>query len=427
MRIAMVSEHASPLAVLGGQDAGGQNVHVAALSRALATRGHQVRVYTRRDDPRLAPYLPFAPGVEVVHVPAGPARQIPKDDLLEHMAAMGRWIAQDWHYRGAPDLVHAHFWMSGLATDIAVRAERSRPATAITFHALGAVKRRHQGANDTSPQARVGIERGLVHRMDAVIATCTDELAELLAQGADPRRLHVVPCGVDPATFTPHGPRLVPWSPGSHRLLCLGRLVERKGIQTAIEALAGVPDAELVVAGGPDGTQLDDDSDVARLRQVARAVGVSARVRFVGRVDPGPAAALLRAADLVLAVPWYEPFGIVPLEAMACGTTVVASAVGGMLDTVEHAVTGEHVPPRDPQALADCVNALLARPDELTRRGRRSVKRITGQFSWQHVAATTEAVYAEVLRVDQMAGPAIDLRAAAGRPATGPVRRKEAR
>ncbi|HEX8495746.1 MAG TPA: glycosyltransferase [Actinomycetales bacterium] len=402
MRIAMVSEHASPLALLdgqlggqlGGQDAGGQNVHVAALSQALAARGHEVVVYTRRDDPALPACQPFAPGVEVVHLDAGPPLPLPKDDLVDHVPAMGAAIAADWALRGVPDVVHAHFWMSALATGIAVRSlpvGARRPRTAVTFHALGAVKARHQGVLDTSPPQRVAAEQAVMQEVDAVVATCSDEVAELLAQGADPHRLHVVPCGVDLLTFTPEGRRLVPWSPDVARLLVLGRLVERKGVDTAIAALADVRDAELVVAGGS--ADAGSDPDVTRLRAAAHEAGVTDRVRFVGRVDPQDAAALMRAADLVVTVPWYEPFGIVPLEAMACGTPVVASEVGGMLDTVQDGVTGVLVPPRDPAALATAVTDLLGRPGELVRRGRAAAEHVAATYGWDRVAADTEAVY----------------------------------
>ena len=152
MRIAMVSEHASPLAVLGGQDAGGQNVHVAALSRTLAGRGHDVTVYTRRDDPHLPERTQLCAGVQVVHVPAGPASAISKDDMAPFMPQLGHWLARDWRRRGVPDVVHAHFWMSGHATTIAVdqlaAAGAGVPCTAITFHALGRIRRVHQGAAD---------------------------------------------------------------------------------------------------------------------------------------------------------------------------------------------------------------------------------------------------------------------------------------
>jgi glycosyltransferase involved in cell wall biosynthesis len=260
-----------------------------------------------------------------------------------------------------------------------------------------------------------------MRQLDAVVATCADEVTELLGQGADPRRLHVVPCGVDLTTFTPSGPRQVPWSPGTGRLLVLGRLVERKGVDTAIAALADIPGAELVIAGGPALSRLDDDPDVARLRAVAAAAGVAGRVRFVGRVGPAEAAALMRAADLVLAAPWYEPFGIVPLEAMACGTPVVASAVGGMLDTVEHGVTGVQVRPRDPVGLATAVRRLLANPAERSVLGRTAARRVAERYSWQQVADDTEAVYAQLLGAGH---PAL---AQASGPASAPARHEEAR
>jgi D-inositol-3-phosphate glycosyltransferase len=266
----------------------------------------------------------------------------------------------------------------------------------VTFHALGVVKRRHQGVHDTSPEQRLAIEQQLVRDLDAVVATCRDEVSELLALGADPQRLHVVPCGVDVDRFTPRGTHRSPWTLGATRLLCLGRLVERKGIETAIEALRLLPEAELVVAGGPAADDLSDDADVQRLRECARRVGVTGRLHLVGRVAPDDAAALLRAADVLLAVPWYEPFGIVPLEAMACATPVVASAVGGMIDTVDPGVTGAHVPPRDPEAVARAVRELAGRPEHLRAVGAAGARRVRGRYAWSQVAEETEAVYEQL-------------------------------
>jgi D-inositol-3-phosphate glycosyltransferase len=392
MRIAMVSEHASPLAVLGGEDAGGQNVHVAALARALADRGHEVTVYTRRDSLELRERDQLAPGVQVVNVPAGPARQVPKDLLLPYMPQLARYMAADWSTQ-PPDVVHAHFWMSGLAAGMAVRSLPHDIPTIQTFHALGSVKRRFQGANDPSPPERLGIEADLLRQMTAVIATCRDEVRELLALGADAERLHVVPCGVDLDRFTPAGPTLSPWSDGKQRLLSLGRLVERKGVDSAIDALRDLPLAELVIAGGPDFGDLDFDRDARRLRARAESRGVQRQVRLIGRVDAANAAALMRAASVVLSVPWYEPFGIVPLEAMACGTPVVASAVGGMLDTVRPGRTGQLVPARDPKAIAAVVDDLFARPELLQHMGIEAAEHVSSRYSWTRVAAETEEIY----------------------------------
>jgi glycosyltransferase involved in cell wall biosynthesis len=263
----------------------------------------------------------------------------------------------------------------------------------VTFHALGRVKRRHLGDLDPSPPERVAVERRVARAADAVVATCRDEVAELLDDGADPARLHVVPCGVELERFGTDGPRSGPWRPGTVRLLSVGRLVERKGVETLVEALALLPDAELVVAGGPPRHELGTDPHVRRLRAAGERAGVLSRLHVVGRVPHEQAAGLMRAADVVVTVPWYEPFGIVPLEAMACGTPVVASAVGGMLDTVEDGVTGLLVPPRDAPALARALRRLVADPQVLARFGAAAAAAVSDRYSWQAVAEATERVY----------------------------------
>ncbi|HEX7292446.1 MAG TPA: glycosyltransferase, partial [Conexibacter sp.] len=200
MKVAMVSEHASPLAALGGVDAGGQNVHVAALAAEMGRQGAHVTVHTRRDDPRLPQRVRLAHGAVVDHVPAGPAAPIPKDELLPHMDAFAADLAAQWREE-RPDVVHAHFWMSGHAALTAAR-ELGIPVVQ-TFHALGVVKRRYQGEMDTSPAERIGIEREILQRADHVVATCSDEVFELVRIGGARGRLTVVPCGVDLDLFTP--------------------------------------------------------------------------------------------------------------------------------------------------------------------------------------------------------------------------------
>jgi glycosyltransferase involved in cell wall biosynthesis/phosphoheptose isomerase len=390
----MVSEHASPLAALGGVDAGGQNVHVAALAAAVARRGVEVVVYTRRDDPDLPARVSMAPGVEVHHVDAGAPAPIPKDELLPHMATFADRLEADWR-REPPDAVHSHFWMSGWAA-LRSAAPLGIPV-AHTFHALGVVKRRYQGERDTSPPERIGIERDLVRRVDRIVATCTDEVFELIRMGAPSGRVNVVPCGVDLELFVPDGPS-VPRTPGASRLLCIGRLVERKGIGNVISSLAGVPGAELIVAGGPDRDRLGEDPEARRLSELAHEAGVADRVRLSGRLERHEVPPLLRSADAVVSVPWYEPFGIVPLEAMACGVPVVASAVGGMIDSVVDGVTGVHVPPRDPERLATTLADLLADPERRAEYGRAGVERARRLYDWNRVAAASLDVYERVRR-----------------------------
>jgi glycosyltransferase involved in cell wall biosynthesis len=392
MRIDLVSEHASPLAAIGGVDAGGQNVHVAALAAGLAHRGHVVTVHTRRDDDALPERVVTADGYDVAHVPAGPPRELPKDQLLPHMAQFARVLREQW-IAAPPDVVHAHFWMSGLAC---VEAAADLPTVVLqTFHALGSVKRRHQGAADPSPASRIDLERGLCGDVDHVVATCSDEVFELRRLGLPHDRATIVPCGVDTSAFTPHGP-VAPRN-DRPRLLILGRLVERKGQDDAVRALRAVPDAELVIVGGPPPDGIDADPEVRRLRAIAAEEGVADRLVFAGAVPRADVPAWVRSADVVLAVPWYEPFGITPLEAMACGRPVVATAVGGLVDTVVGGVTGDLVPPRDPARLGEVLAALLADDERRAAYGAAGVHRARARYGWSRVVADTEAVYRQVL------------------------------
>jgi glycosyltransferase involved in cell wall biosynthesis len=390
MRIAMVSEHASPLAALGGVDAGGQNVHVAALATALARRGHQVTVYTRRDDPDLPESVQMLPGVRVVHVPAGPAEPVPKDDLLPHMPAFGHWLGEHLAATGVPDVVHSHFWMSGLA----VLASGTTAPLVHTYHALGTVKRRYQGDKDTSPAGRIEAETRIGTAVDLVVATCRDEVRELVAMGVPPDGVDVVPCGVDVHQFSPEGEQ-APRRDGMRRLVYVGRLVERKGVDTVVRVLPRLPGTELVVVGGSSDQEADP---VARgLRELAEDLGVADRLDLRGPVARGDVPGLIRSADAVVAVPWYEPFGIVPLEAAACGRPLVGSRVGGLLDSVAERRTGLLVPPRDPDALAEALQVLLDDATLNQRMGREARRRAEELFSWEQVARSTEHAYRSVI------------------------------
>ena len=386
----MVSEHASPLAVLGGVDAGGQNVHVAALAGALVRGGDRVVVHTRRDDPGLARRVTVC-GVEIDHVDAGPPVEVPKDELLPYMPAFADQLREQWAH-DRPDVVHSHFWMSGLA---ALTAARDLEIPVVhTFHALGTVKRRHQAAADTSPARRVALEGMLARSMARIVATCSDEVFELLRMGADRRRITVVPCGVDLGRFGPEGP--VEPRGDRHRLVAACRLVERKGLADAVSALTELGDTELVVAGGPEAAALDADPEAQRLRRLAQRLGVGDRLVLRGRVGRDAMPPLLRSADAVVCVPWYEPFGIVPLEAMACGVPVAASAVGGQIDSVVHGTTGVHVPPRDPAALAHALRELLDDPVRRAALGQAGAERARRLYGLDRIARATRRVYAEV-------------------------------
>jgi len=404
MRIAMISEHASPLALLGGVDAGGQNQHVAELSAALAEDGHEVRVYTRRDDPQIPDEVPFRPGVTVEHVPAGPAAPVPKDDLLPYMGSFGERLVDRWRDGPwTPDVVHAHFWMSGLA---ALTARSRYPApVVVTYHALGTVKRRHQKGADTSPRGRIGYERVLGRQADAVVAQCSDELGEMISLGIPRERINLIPSGVDSTHFAPHGEAV--GRDSAPRILCVGRLVERKGYADMIRALPAVPGAECIVVGGPPAAALDDDPVARKLRTLADSVGVAERVRLVGGVSRDELPAWYRSADVLACPAWYEPFGLTPLEAMACGVPVVAYAVGGFNDTVVEGVTGHLVPARDHHALATTLRRLLREPSRRMAYATAAVDRARSCYSWRRTAEQLGRLYARLTgREPALASPA---------------------
>ncbi len=402
LRIAMVSEHASPLAALGGVDAGGQNVHVAELSAALARCGHEVLVYTRRDSRRLPDRVHTADGYTVVNVPAGPPEVLPKDGLLQHMSDFERCLVEQWRDE-PPDVAHAHFWMSGLAT---LRAARRRDVPVVqTFHALGVVKRRHQGGQDTSPPARLKLEQSIARTADWIAATCTDEVFELVRLGRPRSAMSVIPCGVDLARFRPDPVGLV--HDGPRRIVSVGRLVPRKGFDDLIRAMTAVPNAELLIVGGPEASELTNVAEAQRLSTLASELGVDDRVLLCGSMSRVQMPDLLRSADVVACTPWYEPFGIVPVEAMACGVPVLATAVGGMLDTVVDGMTGLLVPPKNSLACAIALNSMLTNPARLAEWGAAGRRRAQSRYSWDRIAADTLKVYRRLVP--------------AGRPASRPA------
>ena len=401
MRVALVSEHASPLAAIGGVDSGGQNVHVAELAAGLVRLGHEVAVYTRRDAAELPEKVTTAAGYDVIHLTAGPARRVPKDELWAHMPQFADQLRRNLDL-DSPDLIHAHFWMSAWAAE----AARSRKLPMlITFHALGTVKKRHQGSADLSPAERIQVEVSAGLACDHIIATCRDEVVELGRMGMARSKVSVVPCGVDVEHFTPAADAAsnefpIPRS-AVYRLVSVGRLVPRKGVGAVIEAMSRLSDAELIIAGGDGPADVASESERARLSALSAHMGVAERVHFAGQVSRTEMPALLRSADVVVSAPWYEPFGIVPLEAMACGVPVVGSAVGGLLDSIDDGRTGVLVPPRDPGAIAEAVRSLLDDPVRRSAFGRAGRARALSLFSWERVASCTADIYARVAAISR--------------------------
>jgi phosphoheptose isomerase len=406
-KIALISEHASPLDTLGGVDAGGQNVYVAQLARHLARAGYLVDVFTRRSSLSQEEIVRWEPGVRVVHVPAGPAAFVHKEDMYQYVPAFTAWMTCFMRReRQRYDLLHANFWMSGLvAADL--KRDLGIPFV-VTFHALGRVRRLHQGEADGFPDERFAAEDRIVAEADRIIAECPQEQEDLIVlYRADPAKLCIIPCGFDNDEMWPVAKPLaraqLGLPPDERLVLQVTRMVPRKGVETAIRGFARMvardpAPARLVLVGGES-----DDPDpavtpeIGRLGAIAEECGVADRVIFAGRKDREALKTYYSAADVFVTLPWYEPFGITPLEAMACGTPVIGANVGGIKFTVRDGETGYLVPPRDEHALAERLLHLYRHPELLTSLGCQGIRRVHDLFTWRHVGNTAVALYEEVL------------------------------
>ncbi|MFL9912942.1 glycosyltransferase family 4 protein [Paraburkholderia sp. RL17-337-BIB-A] len=408
MKIALISEHASPLAVAGGVDSGGQNIYVANVARQLLEMGHEVDVFTRCD-PALLPLISDMDGVRVIHVPAGPPKQLPKEQLLPFMDEFATFLIEFFQRERDPhQVMHANFFMSGLA---ALKVKKALGVPLVTtFHALGRVRRIHQGADDGFPDERFAIEDELVARSDIVVAECPQDEADLIEHyRADPSRIQIVPCGFDADEFRPieraAAREALGWHQDEFTVLQLGRLVQRKGIDNVVRGVGILrqvfrASARLYVVGGnSDAPNELATPEIARLRGIAGECGVAEQTAFVGRRGRAQLRYFYSAADVFVTTPWYEPFGITPVEAMACGTPVIGADVGGIRYSVADGVTGFLVPPRDPVALAARLDQLRREPALARRMGEAGLARAQAEFTWQGVGAGLAQIYARAARL----------------------------
>jgi len=315
---------------------------------------------------------------------------------------MESWIERNGRY----DLVHANFFYSGFVA-AELKAALGLPFV-ITFHALGRIRRQFHGEDDAFPDERFAIEDRIVAEADRILAECPQDEEDLIRlYNADPARITIVPCGFDPSEFEPMSRPLarleLGLDPADRILLQLGRMVPRKGVDTVIRAVGRLKAdhdlrVTLLVVGGPDREpDVTADPELRRLAKIAEGEGVADQVRFVGRRDRAELKTYYNAADVFVSTPWYEPFGITPVEAMACGVPVLGSRVGGIKFTVRDGETGYLVPPQDPSALAERMAHLYGNPKLLAVLGRQAIARANDLFTWERVANGISAVYEEVL------------------------------
>src|SRR6266487_5373076 len=415
-RIAFFSEHASPVARLGGADAGGQNVYVDEVSRNLARRGYAVDVFTRCDSLEVPEIIEWASGVRVVNLQAGPRQPRPKDELWPFMPefrdAFLRFMVQD---EAKYDLLHGNFWMSGWVVS-ELRKRLHIPAVQI-FHAMGKTKRRHQKHIDTSPGDRLATEKDIIQAVDRVIAQCPTEGAELEDDyGADPHKVVIIPSAVNTRVFRPilqaDARRRIGLDGEGKVIVYVGRLLPRKDIRNIVRAVAQLRqehDAHgekltLLIVGG-ETVEPDPEAtpELGELQRLAEELGIADIVKFMGKRQPNELRHYYSAGDVVVTTPWYEPFGLTPLEGMACGRPVIGSAVGGITYTIVDEVTGLLVPPRNPQELACSLYRLWQQPDLCQWMGKNAQQRVERQFVWSKVAEQLDELYNSMLAETMLA------------------------
>ncbi|HEX6302897.1 MAG TPA: glycosyltransferase [Anaerolineales bacterium] len=412
LRIAMLSYHTCPLATLGGKDTGGMNVYVRDLTKELGRMGIEVDVFTRSQDEHVPHVLhDLGYGNRVVHVPAGPEVPLPKPELAEYIPQFVSGILEfsqdrDLHY----DLIHSHYWMSGIAAQ--TLKEMWNVPVVHMFHTLGMMKQRvARDKSEADGDYRLEGEQKVLRLADRVIAATPAELAQLqwLYQ-ADVGHVEVIPPGVDLTHFYPILPEeakeFIGVPPCDHMLLFVGRIEPLKGLDTLIEAIAimrreGFEDCPIclsIIGGDPQVSDEEMSAEMNRLQEMREDLDLEDMVTFLGKRSQDTLPYYYSASEAVVMPSHYESFGMVALEAMACGTPVVASHVGGLAFLVQHGVTGFTVPVDEPRALADCLKELIKNPALRLRMGRQAAE-VAQRYGWDTIAGQIVEVYEEVLGI----------------------------
>jgi D-inositol-3-phosphate glycosyltransferase len=391
----MISMHTCPLATLGGKETGGMNVYVRELARELGRRGKAIDVFTRAVDPTIAPVRDLGPNARVIHLPAGPIGPYDKNKLHNHVDEFAAGIEAFRQAEGRDyDLVHGHYWLSGLAGH--PLAEQWGVPLVQMFHTLGHMKNEvAKTAGDREVGVRIEGETELVRLADRLISPTATERTQLAwYYGADANKISVIPCGVDVRLFRPRDraqARERLGLPAEGRLLLfVGRIERLKGIDTLLEAAAHLMarpeyhDLRVLIVGGDLESNVQNP-EMARVQALVATLGIRQRVDFLGSQSQAELPFFYSAADLTVMPSHYESFGMVALEAMACGTPVVASRVGGLARLVRDGDTGLLVPAEAPDALATAVDRILSDPAAYRRMSSRAAE-YAGEYGWGRIA-----------------------------------------
>lgn len=412
MRIAMLSYHTCPLATLGGKNTGGMNVYVQMLTRRLGRLGIHVDVFTRSQDEHVPHVLhDLGYGNRVVHVPAGPEIPLPKQELAEHIPTFVDGILDFAAKKGCVyDLIHSHYWMSGMAA-LELKTIWDAPVVHM-YHTLGLMKQRvAQNAEEAEGAYRVKGEREVLMMSDRIVAATQAELAQLQwLYHANPDKISIIPPGVDLRHFYPIPPdeakEFVGIPKNDRMLLFVGRIEPLKGIDTLIKSIAMIHQKGLldkhccmclsIIGGDPNADGENMTEEMARLKSMSEEHGLGDFVTFLGQRGQDSLPYYYSASEAVIMPSHYESFGMVALEAMACGTPVIASEVGGLAFLVQDGVTGFHFPAQDPEALSQRLMTLIE--DEPLRRSMsRQAANVAKDYGWKKIASRMVELYEDVL------------------------------
>jgi D-inositol-3-phosphate glycosyltransferase len=412
MNVAMLSYHTCPLATLGGKDTGGMNVYVRDLTRDLGRLGVHVDVFTRSQDehvPHVLHDLGF--GNRVVHIPAGPETPLPKKDLSNYLPQFVEGIKKfaaekEIHY----DLIHSHYWLSGLA------AESLQSAWGIPFvhmfHTLGEMKNRiARSSEEKEGEYRLDGERRVLEHAERIIAATLAEKAQLeWLYKADGRKISIIPPGVDISHFYPipadEAKSYISLPLNERMILFVGRIEPLKGVDTIIRAMAHLKLSDIskrhpvhlaIIGGDPNASPEEMNAEMLRLQQMCHDLCMDRMVVFLGKRGQDTLPYYYSAAEAVVMPSHYESFGMVALEAMACGTPVIASQVGGLAFLVQDGVTGYSIPDQDPDALAESLKKILGDSSVRTELGKRAAE-YAREYSWPLISTQILEVYEEISR-----------------------------
>lgn len=386
MKVALVSVHVGN--------------HTKELAKALAST-HDVTIYTRTENSGHPARQNISDRLELVRLPVGPKKRLTESELLKLVPDFGIALAESWAV-DPPDVAHSQAWLAGLAALVA-RENRAIPIVH-TCHGLVSTWLRLAHPNSSGPNdagvdpavaERIRLEQAIAHDVDHLTVTNRDEVDDLRAMGVRTPKVTVIPSGVDLEHFRLNG-EPASGSADGPQLLMLDGISAHHGVETMVTALRGIPDAELVVAGGPPPNRLKRDESASRIRELADQCGVSKRVRLLGAVEYDRLPELIRSADAVVSISWYEPTGSAALQAMASGRAVIATAVGALSDVVIPGTTGVVVPPGNPRRLAESTRRLLGDPLRLEGYGLAGRERAEFRHNWSRIATEISQVYEEV-------------------------------